>query len=511
MLKSAGVLIALTFTFILLTGDQATADLTCSSSTTLQALATCIRNQMPQSGSNGFVAPNATEQADWRAVVNLMLQGACNFALPANVAGIMQIRLFNDSDNGRSYCVLMEVRDANSNGFVDRGWGTFIVYGAATRELSHQAPHPISDSTTEIQAITIFKETDSRSYLMAGAHRNANSATSTCQSSYKAADVAHNIANMFHVTNQELMVFYGGTLWNAIQWHGMAADTCANTDVYPTHGLNVSPVGGDKIVELRNNLLLQHSAWDVDLPGAGACGLNATDNTQGRLINGVPAQSVCGTAASIYNGKFIHIEQDPNFRNPSDWIIPVKDTWPIDLPAAPTNLNATAGNAQVSLSWIASAAATGYRVHRGTTSGGPYSTIATDLPNTSYVDSGVTNGVTYYYVVTAVNAVGESASSNQVSATPSAPTIPAAPTGLTARAGKRKITLNWMAASGANTYNVKRSGANGGPYTTIAAGVTGTTYTNIGLSSGVTYYYVATAVNAAGESANSNQASAKAK
>ena len=59
--------------------------------------------------------------------------------------------------------VLMEVRDANSNGSVDRGWGTFIVNNDAMRELSHQAPHPISDSTTEIQAITIFKENDSRS------------------------------------------------------------------------------------------------------------------------------------------------------------------------------------------------------------------------------------------------------------------------------------------------------------------------------------------------------------
>lgn len=61
-------------------GSATVADLTCASSTTLESLATCIRNQMPQqSGSSGFVAPNATEQADWRAVVNRMLGSSCGF------------------------------------------------------------------------------------------------------------------------------------------------------------------------------------------------------------------------------------------------------------------------------------------------------------------------------------------------------------------------------------------------------------------------------------------------
>jgi hypothetical protein len=202
--------------------SAAVADLTCASSMTLESLAACIRKQMPQSGSNGFVAPNAIEQADWRAVVKQMLQGSCDFTLPASLSGIMQIRTFTDSANGRNYCVLMEVRDANGDGSVDRGWGTFIVNNDAMRELSHQAPHPISDSTTEMQALTIFKETDSRSYLMAGAHRDANAANSTCQNStcqgsHKEADAAHNTATMFHATNQELINWYGAASWHAIQ------------------------------------------------------------------------------------------------------------------------------------------------------------------------------------------------------------------------------------------------------------------------------------------------------
>ncbi len=86
-------------------------------------------------------------------------------------------------------------------------------------------------------------------------------------------------------------------------------------------------------------------------------------------------------------------------------------------PAAPTGLAATAGNQQVNLTWTASSGATSYNVKRGTATGGPYTTIASPTTN-SYTDSAVTNGTTYYYVVSAVNSSGESANSSQVSATP---------------------------------------------------------------------------------------------
>ncbi|RAV22231.1 Kelch repeat-containing protein [Paenibacillus contaminans] len=92
-----------------------------------------------------------------------------------------------------------------------------------------------------------------------------------------------------------------------------------------------------------------------------------------------------------------------------------------EQPAAPINLTATGGNAKVDLSWSAVAGATGYNVKRSTTEGGPYTTIATGVAGTTYTDTAVTNGTTYYYVVTAVNAGGESANSNEASATPQAP------------------------------------------------------------------------------------------
>ena len=177
-------------------------------------------------------------------------------------------------------------------------------------------------------------------------------------------------------------------------------------------------------------------------------------------------------------------------------------------PAAPTGLSATPGNAQATLNWNASSGASSYNVKRSTSNGGPYTTVATGVTSTSYTNAGLANGTTYFFVVSAVNSAGESPNSNQVSVTPSGgTTAPAAPTGLSALGGNAQATLNWNASSGASSYNVKRSTSNGGPYTTVATGVTSTSYTNTGLANGTTYFFVVSAVNSAGESPNSNQVS----
>lgn len=86
------------------------------------------------------------------------------------------------------------------------------------------------------------------------------------------------------------------------------------------------------------------------------------------------------------------------------------------IPSAPTALTATAANGQVSLSWTGSAGASGYNVKRGSASGGPY-TLLTASTQASYVDSSVSTGSTYYYVVTAFDSAGESGNSNEASAT----------------------------------------------------------------------------------------------
>ena len=176
-------------------------------------------------------------------------------------------------------------------------------------------------------------------------------------------------------------------------------------------------------------------------------------------------------------------------------------------PGVPSGVVATAGNAQVSLLWIAVSGATSYNVKRSTTSGGPYTQMSAPT-GASYVDHSVINGTKYFYVVSALDAAGQSGNSTEVSATPAAPTqTPAVPGGLVAAAGNGQVSLLWTPSSGATSYNVKRSAANGGPFTQIAV-PTSSAYTDSGLTNETIYYYVVSAVNSAGESANSAQVSA---
>ncbi len=248
------------------------------------------------------------------------------------------------------------------------------------------------------------------------------------------------------------------------------------------------------------------------------------------------------------------------------------------VPNAPLGLNASGSNTEILVSWTASAGATSYNVKRSTTNGGPYSTII-GVTATNYSDTAVTNGTTYYYVVSALNTSGESTNSSQASATPSAtppapfisgvtltngmlqmsvsgnqgysyivqtstnltsswqtlfatnpqtmpfqfidtraPTSPnrfyrvqalsiVPPSDLTVYPGNVKTHLSWTSSQGATGYNLKRSITSGGPYTAVTS-QTLTNYNDTAVTNGTTYYYVVSALNTSGESANSNEAGA---
>jgi fibronectin type 3 domain-containing protein len=189
----------------------------------------------------------------------------------------------------------------------------------------------------------------------------------------------------------------------------------------------------------------------------------------------------------------------------------VSSSAPAAAPATPTQLTATAGSAGIALTWAASTGATSYNVFRSQTSGGegtvPYSS---NISSTAYTDKAVSAGSTYYYQVSAVNSVGQSAPSAEASAMVQAPaTAPATPTQLTATAGSASIALTWAASTGATSYNVLRSQTPGGEGTVpYASNISATTYTDKGVSAGTTYYYQVSAVNSAGQSAPSSEASA---
>jgi beta-galactosidase len=172
-------------------------------------------------------------------------------------------------------------------------------------------------------------------------------------------------------------------------------------------------------------------------------------------------------------------------------------------PAAPTNLVATAGNQEISLTWSNSPGAASYNIKRASISGGPYTNIANRL-TTIHIDSGLGYGA-YYYVVSAVSSAGESSNSVEASAILTC-TLPPAPIGLAATIERNGAQLSWSAATGATGYNVLRSTTSGGPYNMIAGGIVGTSYTDSTITSGPAYYYVVQSANACGAGTNSQQA-----
>lgn len=186
----------------------------------------------------------------------------------------------------------------------------------------------------------------------------------------------------------------------------------------------------------------------------------------------------------------------------------------VSLPA-PTGLTATPGTSSISLTFTASAGvgATDYVVYESTSPNAAatdYVALGDTNGSTTYTQTGLTPGTTYYYFVVPQNAGGPGTPSATVHATVPVPVSLSAPTSLTGTHGDGIIRLTFVAPTGAVAYyNVKRSTTSGGPYTTVstAGAVTGTTYDDTSVVNGTTYYYIVTAIATNGtESVPSNQA-----
>lgn len=300
--------------------------LNCTDAKTLENLTNCIVSHFGQ-----FLPASATEQSEARTVIRAMLNGNCEtIVLPSTLGDIVSVRSFVDGETFKTYCVLMEVKDADDDTKVDRGWGATITDTTPRRELNIAIAHPVDDSKTEEQGIGVFKATGSRTFFLAGARRDVGT-PSACQpdSAHSSSDAAHNTATMFYAATQELNDWYGSQAWHQIQFHGMAATTCPGVAAYLTYGSKAPPLSGEVILSLKTNLLKDHPTWSVTVPGdSPSCTLSATTNVQGRFLNGIAADLVCNQSAPTYSQKFISIEQAPGFRLAADWAAAIEDTWP---------------------------------------------------------------------------------------------------------------------------------------------------------------------------------------
>ncbi len=114
----------------------------------------------------------------------------------------------------------------------------------------------------------------------------------------------------------------------------------------------------------------------------------------------------------------------------------------ISPPTAPTSLSAVAGDSQIILTWTAVANATGYVLKSGTSSGNETTVVLSGYTGTSYTNTGLANGTTYYYVVAGTNAGGLGPNSPEASATPGANIV------INAR------NLTWKGDGAANVWDV---------------------------------------------------------
>ncbi len=186
------------------------------------------------------------------------------------------------------------------------------------------------------------------------------------------------------------------------------------------------------------------------------------------------------------------------------------------VPGAPTSLAGTAGNAQVALSWTApasdgGAAITDYKVEYQP-SGGSWATFADGTStSTSATVTGLTNGTSYNFRVSATNSTGTSATSTTANATPIA-TVPGAPTSVTGTAGNALVALRWTApasdgGAAITDYKIEYQ-PSGGSWATFADGTSTTASTTVtGLTNGTSYNLRVSATNSAGTSAASTTTS----
>ena len=263
-----------------------------------------------------------------------------------------------------------------------------------------------------------------------------------------------------------------------------------------------SPLGGMSIITIPGT----QSSYHVNTPLTWNVGTAA--QTTSSLVNNVPyifwlnaeaAESVSSAVVSAKPSETSPVSSGPSSSG--------------DTATVPQNVLATAGAGNVTVTWNAPTGATPYTSYNLY-----YYTIdpvhPTKIPNavTGIVVSGLTNDMLYSFYLTAVTS---SSPSFEVMATPNATLPPAAPNLTSATAGDGKVTLVWTAPTtgvAPTSYNIYWSTLPNVTKTIGAAtkglSTTPPLTTAVTLANGTKYYFVVTAVNANGESMESNELSA---
>lgn len=330
--------------------------------------------------------------------------------------------------------------------------------------------------------------------------------------------------------NHTLALKTDGTLWAwGLNTYGQLGDGTNQQHLTPVQVMeDVVEVeaGAEYSVALKSD----GSLWAWGLNGDGQLGDGSTSS---RLAPVQVLQDVTGVAAGINHSLALKTDGSlwawgkNNFGKLGDGTT-VTRLRPVQIAGfgllvAPSNLAATAvtqatpmmqsSGAQINLSWQDNSIdEEGFRIERKTGATGDWSQIAEVGANvTSYADTGLEAGTTFYYRIQGYRGVVNSVFSNEAQATTPGTLTPPAPTNLAAAAASAsQINLTWKDNSSNETgFKVEsKIGATGTWKQIVTVGASVTLYSNTGLAAGSTYYFRVRAYNLSGNSPYSNMASA---
>ena len=262
-----------------------------------------------------------------------------------------------------------------------------------------------------------------------------------------------------------------------------ALRTASTTNPTPPTGVQATPGNGALVISWNPVAETALTGYRVYFNGTlratvtgTATTATVTGLTNGQLYTGITVRTTTQQFIIPYEG----VDSAPTSGTPHNGL----------PPAAPAGFTATASDRQVSLAWSAPAdlEVRSWELRRDGV------LIATpSLPATSYVDTGRTNGVAHTYTLVAVDVAAMKSTSSTASATPRDGVAPTAPTGLAATAGDGTVALTWTANPEYDVaeYRIRRDGVQ-------VATVTGTGWTDTGLTNGVAHAYSIEAVDTSG-------------